>query len=71
MELSDLLELKEIPRGTIVTGKQLETYGLYGTSRKLGSHLVYWGQNKGTCLVDEVEKKTYRVYLHTKPQSLE
>jgi hypothetical protein len=67
MELSDLMKMEEIPKGTVLTVEQLNAYGLH-KERKLGEQVVYWGQGKGICILDEVEGNQLRVYIHTRAQ---
>ncbi len=66
MELSDLLKQPEIPQGTVLTKPELHAYGLYDTGRKLGNQTVYWGVDKGVCILDPHDDGKFQVYLHTK-----
>lgn len=62
MNLSDLVNQQEIPRGTVLTREQLNGYGLYDTGKKLGDQTVYWGK-KGVCILEPLEKDKFTVYL--------
>ena len=68
MELSDKVKGREfIPRGTVLTSKELEIRGFYDTGNRLDSLYVYHG-DLGVCLLEKEAENLYKVYLNRRSE---